>query len=345
MKPKLAFVDHSFHKNTHSGDFLRELFSTQFEVIDFWDECWRTGKTNLSINDINNGNFTHVFFFQSIFPIAQLNQLKPTIIWAPMYDSVLSNDSIPYLMKLAQLPIKVLCFSKALYTKFTTYGFECIYTQYFFNPATQTQIQDYSNLRIFLWQRTNINFSYIKKLFYLLPIKQCIIKCNPDPGYRALLPSKQDRIKYNITVIEKGFTEKTQYLNLLQQSNIFVCPRHYEGIGMSFLEALSIGLIPAAIDAPTMNEYIIHGKNGLLFNNHTKKLDLSTDALPNLGKCVKEFALNGYNHWLKQKMEILRFIQSPFQPKKHLTKKMSRQIFLISLLPQCWKNINSKFFD
>ena len=36
MKPKLAFIDHHFHKYTKSGDFLKKIFLEKFDVKHFY---------------------------------------------------------------------------------------------------------------------------------------------------------------------------------------------------------------------------------------------------------------------------------------------------------------------
>jgi len=35
-KIKLAFLDHSYHFKTRSGDFLRDIFKSKFLIKDFW---------------------------------------------------------------------------------------------------------------------------------------------------------------------------------------------------------------------------------------------------------------------------------------------------------------------
>jgi glycosyltransferase involved in cell wall biosynthesis len=47
--------------------------------------------------------------------------------------------------------------------------------------------------------------------------------------------------------------------------NVFVAPRRFEGIGLSFLEAMARGQVVIAENNATMNEYIVHDVNGLLY--------------------------------------------------------------------------------
>ena len=48
-KKRLAYVDYWSHKYTKSGDFLREIFSEEFEITDFW---WKPND-KIPLNEIN----------------------------------------------------------------------------------------------------------------------------------------------------------------------------------------------------------------------------------------------------------------------------------------------------
>ena len=47
VKKKLAYVDFWTHKDTKSGDFLREILSEEFEINDFWKIIDENEKTHL----------------------------------------------------------------------------------------------------------------------------------------------------------------------------------------------------------------------------------------------------------------------------------------------------------
>ncbi|MFA6475005.1 MAG: glycosyltransferase [Patescibacteria group bacterium] len=311
MKTRLAFVDHSFHRNTHSGDFLRELFSEQYIVQDLWDDGWKKGKS-ITAQAVNETQADVVFFFQSLPTFSELRKIKPKIIWAPMYDSVPIHNRA-YWFELSTIPIKMLTFSSTLHRHLLNNQLDSLFVQYWFNPETLPQVTDYSTIRIFFWQRTDITFQHVKKIIGNTPVEKCIVKLNPDPQFAASRPTAEDIKKYHIQIVESGFTDKTSYLKLLQSCNVFICPRRYEGIGMSFLEAMAMGLVPIALDHPTMNEYIQHSKNGLLW----KKLELlSFDNLSTLGTQVHQITTQGYTDWKKQTQLILQFMSEPAQAKR-----------------------------
>ena len=83
-KKKLAFVDHNYHKKTRSGDFLREIFSRDFIIEDFW---WSLKDENNLIKDLKK--YENIFFFQTLIPSYDLLKLKgKNLMWAPMYDNL-----------------------------------------------------------------------------------------------------------------------------------------------------------------------------------------------------------------------------------------------------------------
>ena len=56
MKKKLAYVDYWSHKNTKSGDFLRDILSENFEITNFW---WKEND-NIPLDQLDK--FDYIFF-------------------------------------------------------------------------------------------------------------------------------------------------------------------------------------------------------------------------------------------------------------------------------------------
>ncbi len=66
----------------------------------------------------------------------------------------------------------------------------------------------------------------------------------------------------SIFPVSSWFRDAGEYLDMLAAANVFFAPRRAEGIGMSFLEAMAMGLCVVAPRGPTMSEYIENGRNG-----------------------------------------------------------------------------------
>jgi len=310
-KKSAAYIDHSFHKKTKASEFVKKLLSEEYALTELWDESWKGGK-GISVDYLNKNNFHTIFFFQNLPPCKYLKKLNcKRIVWYPMWDSEV-NRSYSEWLRYLPFNIKIVSFSKILFNKLSKMGFDSIYLQYYMNPNSLNEnhlIKD-NDINIFFWNRVNkINWQTVKRLIGNNKINKVIFRNNPDPGYKILLPSEKDIEKYNIKII-KGWIEKDKYKKLLSECNVFIAPRPYEGIGMSFLEALALGMCVIAPNNATMNEYIILGENGYLYDlRNSKEIDLSNFV--EIRKNARRMAINGFKKWEQEKYKMLEFIKFP----------------------------------
>jgi hypothetical protein len=81
---------------------------------------------------------------------------------------------------------------------------------------------------------------------------------------------------------------------------------------MGFLEAMNLGLCVISPDFPTMNEYIKHQKNGILFDIfNPKKLDISNSI--RLGQKANKTIKKGYKKYKRKQKQIIEFNQKPIK--------------------------------
>jgi len=121
-KQKLAFIDHPFHKKTKSTQFVKEILSKEYIVIELWNEIWEDGKI-ISIDYLNKNNFDIICFFQHLLPCKYLKKLKcKNIVWFPMWDREVNRTYFDWI-KLLPLNIKIVSFSKTLFDKVKKLGF------------------------------------------------------------------------------------------------------------------------------------------------------------------------------------------------------------------------------
>lgn len=307
-KPEALFIDHSYHKFTHSTDFLIQLLRKRFNVTAFYDESWRSGK---DIYVVLPESVENIFYCQVLPNYDLLKQQievqRKKITWFAMYDAVVTAMSGEYLNKLAKLDFKTICFSKTLFDLFRNLGFNCQYYQYYIDPSKlKGPVDNYREKTTYFWYRRKpINWQLIKKLIGN-QIESVYIRNYPDIGYNSLKIHKKDFVKYKIKLVT-GFLNRSEYDSILNKTNIFIAPRIMEGIDITFLEALGRGQCVIAANSPTMNEYIEHGKNGFLFDaNKPKTIDL-TD-FEKVARKAREKAIKGFNIWQKKQTEMLNFI-------------------------------------
>jgi len=336
---KAAFIDHSFHKKTKATQFLIELLSKEYDIEMIWDESWNAG-SRVSVEYLNREKFHTIFFFQRLPSLSYLKNLNcRNIVWFPMYDQEEYrhySSYVPYL----NLNIKMFSFSEKLYDKLKRVNLDCYYYKYHLKPVAQVLPNDETK-KVFFWMRTSdITWDIVKKLLGENYDGKIIIKTTSDPNCKINLPSKEDIARYNIQIVN-NWLNKEEYIKLLSSCNIFIAPRQFEGIGMSFIEALSCGMCVIAPNNSTMNEYIIHGRNGLLYNlKNPKELDLSN--LAEMRKNTAKTAKEGYELWKKTKHEILIDLTKP--NKKHgLMKLLYFQLIYVFLIPYViWGKLKKK---
>ena len=121
-------------------------------------------------------------------------------------------------------------------------------------------------LNIFFWHRKDLKLNDWIGLFDLNKINKIIYFDCPDPGRKSEEFDKITLDKYKIEFVKKSFLPHTQYIEYVKNCDVFISPRKQEGIGMGFLEAISLSKYIVSNDDSTMNEYITDRKIGFLIN-------------------------------------------------------------------------------
>lgn len=296
-KNKLAFIDLIFHKKTKSTYFLRKILKKKFIVHNFWTTKYKSKQIK---------NYPYILFFQffpSVFTLLKLRKKK--IIWVPMYDSLSNFD--PNIWKICSFfpNIKILSFSKEINQFCIQNNLNYLYCRYFLKPkVNKTSVK--KKIKILFWYRGKIKFHEWIKYINLNEVECINYYTLVDPFYKKENFTKDDIVKYKLNIVEGNYkSSKKKFLKLLNNSDVFVSPRTKEGIGMSFIEALSRSKYLIAHDHSTMNDYIKNNKYGYLFKSETNKIKKI-----NLNK-VKKYSKNRYKlsqlfykEWLSQKKYI-----------------------------------------
>lgn len=296
---KLVYVGHSYHNKTKSTAFLIEFLKEFYEVEVILDESWNGGIFP-DLSHIDN-RYLGVIFFQNLPSDDILKKIKnDNIIFFPMYDGVPHDFSFWG----KHYGLKVVNFSKTLHEKLVKWGLETINVQYF--PELQ-EFKPGNKGEVFFWQRlTRIDINVVSKLLGDFCAKIHIHKAI-DPNQKFKQPDTEQEKKYQITYSDWYETRKEMW-NVIEQKGIYIAPREFEGIGQSFLEAMAMGKAVVAVNNPTMNEYIEHGKNGYLFDlNNPKEIDFSD--IEQVQKNTYEFMKKGLEKWENSKRGIIDFIE------------------------------------
>jgi len=297
---KIVYIGHSYHIKTKSTAFLIEYLKKHFKVTEVIDESWLGKKTFPDLSFIDK-SYVGVIFFQNIPDIEVIKKIdNDNIIFFPMYDNVGGRE---YNFWKKYIDVKIINFSKTLHQKLISWGFESYYLQYFPKPLPFIKNKTH---KVFFWQRTNaIDINLVEKLLGNLKTKIHIHQAI-DPNCTFVKPTKEQEKKFNITY-SNWFNTREEMQKKIQECDIYIAPREYEGIGMSFLEAMSMGKAVVAINNPTMNEYIINNQTGYLFDkNNLKTIDFYN--ISNIRKNSYNYMKNGYKNWEKEKNRIIYYI-------------------------------------
>lgn len=300
MKKKVLYLDLPYHRKTKSSLFLLELLKKYYTVDVYYYD------TNLQIireiRSILDKEYDFLICWQVMpeeFLLNQLNYKKG--IFFPMYDNVvmMPDDNWTRFSRFT-----IISFSRVLYENLLGKGFNVKYIQYF--PEIQPVNRWGNKKSMFFWQRTNqIDANLIFKLCEKLKVEKIHIHKALDPGFCFKNVDSCDTYDIEYT---NWFQNREELLDIIMQSSYYAAPRIYEGIGMSFLEAMALGRCVIAPDYPTMNEYIINGETGLLYNYQNPEL-LEMPNIEKIQKNTYEYMSEGYLIWEKEKGNIIEWIE------------------------------------
>lgn len=297
---EIVYIGHSYHSKTKSTGFLIDYLKENFEVTEILDESWQ-GQPFPDLTFVNDGYLAVIFFQNLPSPEVIKNINNNNIIFFPMYDKS-GNNNYEYWKN--YIDLKIINFSKTLHQKLVNWGFNSIYIQYFPKPLPFIKNKTH---KVFFWQRTSaIDINLVEKLINNFKTKIHVHQAI-DPNFSFSKPTKKQEKKFNITY-SNWFKTREEMQQKIQECDIYIAPRETEGIGMSFLEAMSMGKTVVAINNPTMSEYIVNNKTGYLFDKYNpKSIDFSN--ISKVRKSTHDYIENGCKNWIKRKNKIIEFIK------------------------------------
>lgn len=307
---KIVYVDYAYHFHTKSNHFLRHYIEEYYNVEYVSNNAYTLNPNNEPNLTYIDESYYAVIFFQLISE-NMIRQIKcKNIIFFPMYDE---STFYPewYWYMLWKHNIKIISFSKTLHDHIIKFGMDCLYIQYFIEPVKS--VNPDNDFSLFFWIRgsdTIFEWNIVKKLIDKTKIDSFHIHYeNKDYSTSTNnCPIEEDKKLFNVTESD-WFNTKEEYISKILSKNIYIAPRKMEGIGLSFIEAMAMGKIIIAVDAPTMNEYIIDGYNGYLFNCDNPK-PINFKNIEILKNNAYEYAKQGYDRWIKNRIKIIETINS-----------------------------------
>jgi hypothetical protein len=304
---RIAFFGLNFHERTGSSAFMLALLRAHAEVDVFSAEA-DIADVRRQCTGFDEWRYDAIVIWQLQEAFVLLSGRHPNVTFTPMYDAMWRGGVFTWRPSFNYA--KILCFSWALRRQVMRQAPVYAQVQYYPDPARFPASADFSTLRAFFWyRRRDIPIAQMLALAAGARFESLTIHDAPDPGHTApfdwATPPHIGRLARTVwTPDGRNFAEA------LAAANVFFAPRPMEGIGMSFLEAMASGLCVVALDAPTMNEVISHGVNGLLYAPG-RRAPLDFGRAREMGARAREDVVRGRARWEAQLPEILEFLTTP----------------------------------
>jgi glycosyltransferase involved in cell wall biosynthesis len=310
---KIAFLANSFHLlTTKSSDFfinfLRESFGDVTVIPS--KEAWA---------ELPGKHWDLLIVWQRRYPPEELEAFgADRVVLIPMYDDCPHDEAFWSIYK----KFKIMCFSSTLERLLLSYGLQAWGARYYPPvPQKTAAFRPGEGLRGFFWPRVPaVNWNLVKTLIGNADFAHVQLHWTPDIHADLQQPLTPEERALRRVSLSSWTADKREYLDLVSGSNVFFASRVLEGIGMSFLEAMAMGLCVVAPNAPTMNEYMEDGVTGLLYDlQRPVPLDFSHAAA--IGSAARESCRVGRERWLKELPDMKAFLQTPaqgYRPRPHL---------------------------
>lgn len=278
-------------------------------------------------------------FFQYPPPINIANNANYNVVWIPMWDHIKKyTDSF-----WTNIPkkVRVIAFSQAVSNVAKRYRLTTLNLQYYPDSSLGKHRNNKRDRALFYWNRTGlIGKEELAKICNVLQIDTLYFQNQLDPGLISTLDYKLGKKLGSTKVIHlPKYLPRKSYEEILDKVSVYIAPRAYEGAGISFIETLARGCFVLGHNAPTMNEYILHLKNGFLFSfkesnsfidilikaisirmpkylggrDYTHHLDLNWQTLEKvnlnkIGNNAAKRAVQGYDNWIGNLKKYRDFI-------------------------------------
>lgn len=193
--------------------------------------------------------------------------------------------------------VRWISFSRHLHQRLAGLGLVCHWLQYAPDPCEFSEVSWEGGSRAYFWERvpTELDKLAAEKLRMALGVGSLKVRplCDLKVQSAEDLPSQPSH-----------WLDRCDYLQTLAQFNVFIAPRRHEGIGLSFLEAMAMGMCVLAENESTANEYIVSGKNGVLYSGDSFRLYApqkpSDQALRAMGAEARQTIKTIHQSWVAQ---------------------------------------------
>ena len=339
---QVIIICHNDHLISRSHDFITRLLESDFEVHTIpYDQGFHYIEISRKLKA------------DAVFLLWQTEFMAPwflanghKVACFPMFDGCANAPS--YYFKLLKESY-LFNFSKGLHTKSIQAGAVSYLLNYYPYPEPNISSSNQKKNQLFYWlRRPNSSLAESSISHYFSPyVDKIHIHDRPD----AYQVSKNTHlVETQFISISKWFEKKEDLYTLINDSKFYLAPRETEGIGMAFLEAMSMGCIVFANKNSTHDQYIYHGHNGFLidFESGNKKLikkqikeafKIINSGKP-VGENAQKFIEHGQGIWQKQANQIKQTFITIDNNKKLKPQSILKKVKAYILVKSFYKSPN-----
>jgi hypothetical protein len=297
----IDFLTHPHHRHTQTFEWLKEATGRPVRMLYGDPDTLREYLPSLQKQPPKL-----LILFQLEHLAAWASHFCPVLVF-PMHDFTrLTPDG--YLASLRG--VEWVSLSRFLHQRLSGLGLPSQYLQYAPDPSEFSQVSWQKGARAYFWERmpAELDGRAVRQILAAMGVKDLEVRRLGDAQFG------QEQLAETREKAERSWQNPQDYIRQLANYNVYVAPRRFEGIGMTFLEAMAMGMCVVAENQSTANEYILSGENGILYGGGRARLFAPAPAslceLERMGKAARESIGQIHRNWLETRVKINRRIQS-----------------------------------
>jgi hypothetical protein len=321
----IDFLTHPHHQRTQTFEWLKEAIGHPVRTLYGDPETLRAYLPSLQTNPPKL-----LILFQLEHLAAWASCFCPVLVF-PMNDLTRMTPDA-YLASLRN--VEWISFSRALHQRLAGLGLSSRYLQYAPDPEAFPEASWEHGPRAYFWERLpeDLSVQAAGEILRSLDVENLEVRQTKDP---LLASREQGQGKSGV----EGWRTREEYLRFLSAFNVYVASRRHEGIGMAFLEAMAMGMCVVAENQPTANEYILSGKNGILYAGGEERIypprRVSPEELARMGGEARETIRRIHEKWREKKSEIRKTVER-LLAQKHVPTAPPKDLLQATL--DFWRN-------
>jgi hypothetical protein len=299
----IDFLTHPHHRYTQSFDWIQEAIGLPMRIL-YGDEA----TLREYLPSLQKQPPKLLILFQLEHLAAWASCFCPVLVF-PMHDLTRTTPDA-YLASLRE--VEWISFSRNLHQRLSGLGLSSRYLQYAPDPDGFPEVTWKEGARAYFWERmpAELDDRAVQQILMALGIESLEVRRLEDAQFTSGKKTEKEGA-------ERSWQGRGEYLRSLAKYNIYVAPRRHEGIGMAFLEAMAMGMCVVAENHPTANEYILSGRNGILYGGGRERIypprRVEPAELARMGREARETIRRIHGEWFAKKVEIGRCVEALLQ--------------------------------